>query len=368
MEDYQEYKIKRERILNYLENKHFEGILLGKYYNFAWATCGADNRVVKGSEDGSACILFTPYDTYLIASNIEMPRLEKEEIINSGVKKVSYPWYQQDIAGLVKRLGVNPEKVKTDTPLPGFELLPCDFNSLRYQFTPQEIERYKRLGESTTKIVEEVCRKISPGKRELEVASMVEAELLSSGISPSVLLVGSDERVLNYRHPLPKEKRIEKYVMIVVCARKKGQVVNLTRCIYFGKVPGWLEERFKAAFFVDATMIVNSRPGKTLEDVLNKGIKAYQETGYPEEWKAHHQGGITGYRERECLAMPGCREVILKSMPLAWNPSIKGAKSEDTIIVGEKGFSYVTFPTSDWPKAIVEVEEEKIERADLLRC
>jgi hypothetical protein len=45
-----------------------------------------------------------------------------------------------------------------------------------------------------------------------------------------VFLVASDERIAQYRHPLPcSGKAVERYVMVVGCFQREGLVVSLTR-------------------------------------------------------------------------------------------------------------------------------------------
>jgi len=83
-------------------------------------------------------------------------------------------------------------------------------------------------------------------------------------------------------------------------------------------------------------MLSASKPGTTVGDVLEVAADEYAAQGYPEEWRHHHQGGITGYRGREVFAVPGEPTVLPGSCAVAWNPSITGgAKSEDTALVSE---------------------------------
>jgi Xaa-Pro aminopeptidase len=136
-----EFQIKFKRLKEYLKSKSLAAILLGKQYNFAWATGGKDNHVVKASEDGSCWLLFTTSNVYLIASNIEMPRLEAEEVSKLKMEKVSFPWYQKNLVKLVQKLSIDDKKTRSDTPGLGFELLPDDFNRLRYQFVLEEMRK-----------------------------------------------------------------------------------------------------------------------------------------------------------------------------------------------------------------------------------
>jgi Xaa-Pro aminopeptidase len=85
-----------------------------------------------------------------------------------------------------------------------------------------------------------------------------------------------------------------------------------------------------------------TRPGATLGDVVTVARSAYAGAGFPDEWRDHHQGGSIGYQARERIALPGDTTVIEPGMAFAWNPSIAGAKAEDTILVTDGGARTVT--------------------------
>jgi antitoxin VapB len=95
-----------------------------------------------------------------------------------------------------------------------------------------------------------------------------------------------------------------------------------------------------------------------LGEVFQRITEAYEKEGYRDEWHHHHQGGPTGYQGRDVIVTPGCSETILSNMALAWNPSMPGVKSEDTIIVTDKGrevitrgegWQYLSFDTVEGP-------------------
>ena len=71
-------------------------------------------------------------------------------------------------------------------------------------------------------------------------------------------------------------------------------------------------------------------------------------TGFAHEWQLHHQGGPAAYEPREFLATPDSTDVVAVGQAYAWNPSITGTKSEDTILVGEAGNEVLT-TIRDWP-------------------
>ena len=67
---------------------------------------------------------------------------------------------------------------------------------------------------------------------------------------------------------------------------------------------------------------------------------------------------------RERIATPGDKTVLKAHHALAWNPSIVGAKSEDTIIIDDSGFEVLTW--GDYPTLDVNVGGQVIQRANIL--
>jgi Xaa-Pro dipeptidase len=59
----------------------------------------------------------------------------------------------------------------------------------------------------------------------------------------------------------------------------------------------------------------------------------HREAGLPDEWRLHHQGGTTGYGSREVIATPSTRDPIEHGQAFAWNPSVTGAKAEETFVL-----------------------------------
>ena len=69
----------------------------------------------------------------------------------------------------------------------------------------------------------------------------------------------------------------------------------------------------------------------------------------PDAWRDHHQGGPTGYLARERVATPGDDALLPAGAAVAWNPSLPGSKSEDTVLVRPDGrLEVVTFDPR-WP-------------------
>ena len=141
-----------------------------------------------------------------------------------------------------------------------------------------------------------------------------------------------------------------RFALLAVTAEREGLHVSLTRVVSFGPPPRELERAVRAAAEVDAAVLRASRPGATLGELFEVLVRAYAEQGFPEEWRRHHQGGLTGYRGREVFAVPGDPTPLPESYAVAWNPSVTGGgKSEDTALVTSAGVEVVT-RTSDLPE------------------
>jgi hypothetical protein len=71
-------------------------------------------------------------------------------------------------------------------------------------------------------------------------------------------------------------------------------------------------------------------------------VRFYAEAGFPDAWRHHHQGGIAGYRSREVIARPGDATRIEVGQAFAWNPSVTGAKAEETFVLLDAGPEVIT--------------------------
>jgi Xaa-Pro aminopeptidase len=157
-----------------------------------------------------------------------------------------------------------------------------------------------------------------------------------------VLLAAADDRIARYRHPIPTARPIERRLMLVVVAERWGLHAAITRFAELSEPDAEIVARTEAVARVHEAMVDATRPGATLGDVLGVAQRAYAAEGHPEEWRLHHQGGVIGYAGRERIAVPGDRTAIEHGMAFAWNPSIAGAKAEETILLREDGVRVLT--------------------------
>ena len=359
----EEFEIKKRRVKTFLETNKLDAVLLSLQSNVSWFTCGSETHVSIASTESSVSVLATSDTDYVIANNIEAPRFEREELGELGMEVRSFPWQDAgEPVSLARKLVKG--RIASDDGRMG-ENIGEEFGSLRYSLTKTEITRYRELGANAAAVAEDIARTVRHGEKECEAAGRLAKALFSVNITPVVLLVAADERIEEYRHPLPTEKAVGRCMMIVLCARKKGLIVSLTRLVHFGNLPETLLRKHRAVAEVDATLISESRPGVKFNDVFRKAVDAYGENGFPGEWQNHHQGGPTGYQCRDFKATLEEKRTVLPNQALAWNPSIRGTKSEDTIIALPDGTEIIT-ASETWPKLRVNCKGKTWERPDIL--
>ncbi len=359
-----EINIKLNRISRFLEDQKLEAVAFSTQSNFAWATVGGDSHVSVASDIGSATVVFTRSGRrFAICDAIEAPRIMEEELEGKGFELISFPWDRPIL--VEKILEVAGERCGSDIGIGGMQNIDTAFGPCRYSLTPQEIERYEHVGKWASESVNETCREIKPGMSELEIAALVDQKLICRGLIPNVTLIAVDERIEKFRHAIPTEKRLERLAMVVVAARKWGLIVSLTRLVHFGKIPDELRRKHKAVTTVDAVFIANTVPGQNISELFDKGLKAYADAGFADEWTKHHQGGPTGYRGREYRAHSKIDGKVCEDQAWAWNPSITGTKSEDTIIASSDGQKIIS-EIPGWPRIEFFVNGRVVSRPDIL--
>jgi Xaa-Pro aminopeptidase len=359
-----EMQEKQRRVSEFLDRTGHEALLLLGADSFAWFTCGGRDYVNTAAEGGVAALLLHRDRKTLITNNVEQPRLLTEEVAGQGFVEEISPWPQDALPPIVARLAPG-EKLASDLPFPGATALPGEIQKLRRSLTPEEVERYRALGAEVGAALGEACLALEPGMTEHEAAAAVAGAHYQRGIVPIVVLVAADQRLLRYRHPLPTDNVIKSTVMLVVCGRRHGLICSATRLVHFGQMHDELIRKHKSVVAVDAAFNARTRVGARIGDIFAAGVAAYAAEGYPEEWTLHHQGGPTGYAARDYRATAETDDLVEPYQAFAWNPSIAGTKSEDTVLATPDGPEILTASPS-FPMIEVTVEGVKLRRAEVL--
>jgi Xaa-Pro dipeptidase len=340
---------KTSRLQEMLKSNGLAGILVNGQHNFAWLTGGRSNGIDSSRVNGASYLLIrADGKRFLIANNIELPRLLEEEVSGDNFEPISISWQEEKssacaIYSLATSLLRDNGEVASDVFLsPTIRVVEPAVARCRYQLTEHEIERYRDLGRDASAALGALSNIISPGQSEIEIAKSVRAELSRYDITPVVLLVGADSRLEHFRHPVPTANVWKRNLMIAICARRYGLIASLSRMICVGKVPEDLHQRTIATATVNAMLTAATRSGASGADLYNTAAAAYTKLGFEDEILKHHQGGACGYRTRDWVAHPSSTETVMTNQAFAWNPSITGTKTELTGIVRDDGFEAIT--------------------------
>lgn len=328
-----------QRLRKLMDRLRLEALLLRRSANFAWYTGGADNRVDHASPFGVADVLLTRDAQYIFTNNIEAPRMREEQ--TSTFEVIEHSWHGDEVRAI--REVVGDASLGADFPLEGALDVSEEVAPLRYALDPDTLERYRQVGSDAATAVAEAADSLEPGMSEHEAAANLAATCRRRGLFSSVLLAAADDRIARYRHPIPHGDTLERRAMLVVSAERGGLYANVTRIVNFEEPDTELKRRQGTCEAILRRMREEAtHPGRTLADAFEDCRRFYAEEGFPDQWRLHHQGGMTGYASREVIATPHTRQEIQVGQAFAWNPSITGAKAEETFILTEAGPEVIT--------------------------
>ncbi|HEY2938960.1 MAG TPA: M24 family metallopeptidase [Gaiellaceae bacterium] len=300
--------------------------------NVRWLLCGRGRPVDVGSADYT--VVLRDGEAFVLYAGIEQSRVESEERFEElGYEPIPFPWHEGREA-TVSRLA---PRARTDGELER-ELAPH-----RQGLGDEEVERYRAAGADAAAAFVEAIGTLRPELTELEAAGELARATRNRDLIARVNLVAGEERQPVHRHPLPTSAPLGRHALLAFTVERDGLHVSMTRIVSFGPPPERLVHLVRAAAEVDAAVISASRPGARHGELFDVIAEAYERAGFSEEWRRHHQGGLTGYKGREVFAVPGEPTPLPPAGAVAWNPSITGGgKSEDTVLVTAAGHEILT--------------------------
>jgi antitoxin VapB len=330
--------VKRERLIELMDRRRVEALVLRRPENFAWYTGGGNSRVEYAAPEGVADVVVTRTAEYVLTSTIEAPRMRDEE--TPGMEVVEYPWHEGSDAALRQLVGA--VEIGADAALPGTTDVRGELAALRRVLDPDAIARLRAIGAELRAALAEAAAELAPGMSERDGAAAIAAACRVRALVPTVLLAATDARIRRYRHPLPTAAPLDRRVMLVASAQRGGLYANLTHIAWFEEPDPETERRQAACDEILARMRAEAtRPGRTLAEAFADCQRFYSNAGFEDEWRLHHQGGITGYASREVIATPHTHVPIETGQAFAWNPSITGAKAEETFVLTDAGAEVV---------------------------
>ncbi len=341
----EEVAIKEQRLRQLMDATGMSGILLKKQANFSWLTAGGYNMVGIATEIGMTSLLLTKTARYVITNRTELQRMLVEEGLEElGFQPLEYDWYTDAEITSIKKIIPDLDKIGADMDFSGAHNMDGIIKQLRFSLTVNEIERYRFLGDKLSIAFERNMLEIRPGNTECEIAGRFGADLWKDRIDITAMIIAADERIFAYRHPIPTQKPVNRYLLACVNARYKGLITSITRLMHFGEPSPALSTQFAQNLEIENRMIAATQVGKPMSEVFRTAVQAYQEFGYPDEWNRLHQGGAMGYYSRDIKVTHTTPDIVQKNQAFCWNPSITGTKTEDGFIATPEGPVMITHP------------------------
>ena len=334
------------RLDELLAERDLEAVWLAEPNSFAWLT-GGDNVVDVSAEIGVAAAGYDGTAVKVVTANNEADRFREEELPEE-ISVHTFDWFDRSLSDAVA--AQSPTPAAADFDVPGFDGI--DAGSLRRPLASGDVERSRTVGALAATAFESACRQLTPETTEREASALLHRALVEAGFTVPCVLVGGAHRAQNHRHFTPQPVPLGEYAILTAGVERSGLFDSITRMVAFDP-PDWLERRHEVVSRVHATALAATQEaaetGGTAGDVFAAIVTAYEELGYEGEWRNHHQGGAAGFAMREWIATPDATVPIELPMSFAWNPTVRGAKSEDTILVTEDAIEPMTV-SGDWPR------------------
>lgn len=355
-----DFEEKKKRLFAYMEQHGYEAAILSLRENFAWFTCGGDNKVLRNTDIGVGVLLITKEQIFLISQYMDLDRIYDDELKGLNIEKVSLKWYEQSPQEKARQMAGN-KKLVSDSAIDGSDCKTWDIYWLHYPLTEYEVDRYRTICKDADEILHRVALRIEPGMTEIDIEAELSYEYAKKHMLPKVLLVGSDERIEQYRHPAASYKKVEKTVLLHVAAENKGLHANLTRMLSFGDViSDELYEKYELLNILQAQAMAMTVPGECFSDIFETRKKILIDNGYANEWENHYPGSFTGYFLGSARPF-STGETIKEKMATDYFITLKGAKTEELCISGQKGGELIScghfWPTKkyEWEKHAYEL-------------
>jgi Xaa-Pro dipeptidase len=346
-------------VLGWLEGVAAPAVVLTRPGPVAWLAGGLPPPVDRSAATDLVWAVVTGSAATLITTQVEADRIREEYRPGQHgfAGLVTVPWYDPDaFVHAAAEIAGAPAIALASDGHPAFGTDSSDdLTELRLALSGAEQDDLRALGTDAAQALEAALTAWSPGERDLDIQARVAAALEARGADTPVLIVGGDDRVRRYRHPMAAGVPVRHLAMAVVVARRAGLHAAATRFACAGPIGAELRSLRDRVSRIERDTLAACRPGHSYGDVLAALDRGYTREDATGGWAGHYQGGPIGYAQREfeiAPGQPGSRWPMVRIEPghaVAWNPSLPGgAKAEDTYLVRAGGLDRVT-TGPDWP-------------------
>jgi len=325
-----------------MKAKGLDAFVLRRNPNLAWAIAG---RAHVPTTIDMACfdLIITQDSATAITNVVEAPRLIAEEL-PVDVRVQTIKWSEG-------RDPLLPTGSKVGSDQPGADRidLGVEVEMIRASLIESDLARFQEICVDTAVALGNAMKQVESSDREIDVAGLITHSLWQADLEIAFLGVAGQDRVHKFRHPLPTDAVVGNRVSASICAKRKGLIASVTRIVTFGQVTDQMVSDYTSIFKVEAALLDATVVGKPFSDPINAAIAAYPSNGFDaDEWTKHHQGGPTGFLPRDWPANQNSARLIADNQPIAWNPTGKGWKAEDTIVATDSGVKILT-NDPEWP-------------------
>jgi antitoxin VapB len=357
-------QVKQERVHAFLEREGLDALVIGRQDNFAWVTAGGDSRVITTSEMGFAYLVLTRDRHWLVSHAMDGQRFMDEQVAGQGYDLVTLFWRQGSPQDKVLEL-TRGMRVVADFPLPGAQHFGPQIVDLHYPFSDLDLERCRWIGQTASRILGEVAQGMEPGVSEQGVAATLLHKYAQEGLTIDVLIVGFDDRIKLYRHPMPTQNVLQRYALLHPAARRWGLHANITRLVHWGEPPSNTRRAMEGVATIGGHIAGMLAPGVAFADILTEEIRLYRKLGYSGEWMYHFQGGITGYTLADPTRCKDQEARVVARQAYDYFITITGAKFEEFTLLTENGVEIASLGPG-WPTRLVQTPNGNIKVPDVL--
>jgi Xaa-Pro dipeptidase len=337
------------------------GLVLTGPAAVAWACGGVAPPVDRTAATDLVWAVFnSDGSAALITTNVEADRIRDEygPAAHGFAELIIVPW--QDAGAFVQaaeRFAGGPAARLTADGHPAFGGdASADLVALRLALSAAERDDLADLGHDAAAALQSALAAWRPGERDLDIQARCAAALESAGADAPVLIVGGDDRLERYRHPMAAGAPVRRIVMAVVVARRGGLHVAATRFAASATASQAQASLRRRVLAIEDAVLAACLPGATYGTALAALAAGYDRAGAPGGWAGHYQGGPIGFAQREFEIAPDqvtsrwYRQPVEAGHAIAWNPSLPGgAKAEDTYLITDDGQLALITCAPGWP-------------------
>jgi Xaa-Pro dipeptidase len=346
------------RLRDVLVRSASPGLVLTSPGSVAWATGGANPPVDRSAPVDVVWVAASADGVQVITTDVEAARMRTEgPFAELGWPVVAVPWWDPDafVRAAENVLGQPASALGSDGhPAFGIDVA-HDLTTTRMALTAPDVEAIRALAVDAAGAVEAALKLWHSGESDRVIAGRIAESVEAFGGCAPVLLVGGDDRLRRFRHPVATGAAIHDIAMAVLVASRGGLHVALTRYVGRPHAAAGLADDLATVRQIHAQVLKRCMPGATAGAVLDELEGAYAVHGHPQAWRQHYQGGPIGFAQREFEIAPGQRasdwwdHAFAVHTAVAWNPSLSGgAKDEDTYLLSDGGIELLT-STGSWP-------------------